>query len=79
MKVAWRTTALGITAIVSAETRGKARSITHWSATLLDHRLKWLSVRVVRAPYLDEWAEQDSSNHPWDEADLRGCENQVKR
>ena len=67
--IAFRTTFLGITSIVAAETRGKAIASTLKSADSAGYDVRggWQKVRAVRAPEHDAWAEVDATGVPWDE------------
>lgn len=72
MKRAYRTTLIGITSIVSAESRGKAIARTLLSAADAGYNVrgKWKEVRAVRAPEHDEWAALDATGVLWAEANL---------
>lgn len=70
MKKAWKTTAMtmGITSVVSAETRGQAISRTVSSANGVGYMsVNFKTVRAVRYPERGAWAEVDESRCCWDE------------
>ncbi len=80
MRRAWRTKAMGITSIVSAETRGGAISITVRSAHDAGYdSVKWTEVKAVRAPEHDAWAEVDETRRCWGERYLPLNENFLMR
>lgn len=67
MKRAWQTTWGGISSIVAAETRGKAAAATMRTVReMYGSKASWKSLRVVRAPEFDQWAEVDATGHCWD-------------
>jgi hypothetical protein len=72
-KVAWRTTWGGITSVVAAGTAGKAKAVTVRAAREVYPRkqVKFETVRAVRAPEYDGWAELDSTGRCWEEIILR--------
>lgn len=67
-RVAWRTTAMGITSIVAAKTRAKAVYTTWYCANDVGHKVKFSEIRAVRAPLFDGWAR--------DQSDARRCHSE---
>ena len=67
MKLAYRTSLIGITSIVAAETRAKAKAITLRCCIDAGYRAKFVGVRAVRAPEHDGWAAIDETRHCWEE------------
>lgn len=64
---AWRTTAAGITSIVSAMTRGRASNATRLSAIDAGYKVRMVDIQTTRAPEYDEWAEETVIRFPVEE------------
>jgi len=56
---AWVTTAIGISSVVFAETRGKAKATTVDSANDAGWGVRYTQVRALRAPQWDQYADQN--------------------
>lgn len=68
MKVAWRTTVMGITSIVAAESRAQAVALTMRSIVEANYQgVKWTDVKARRASEHDQWAELDATRCCWSE------------
>lgn len=73
MKRAYRTTWNGVTSIVAAESRARARYATYQSAVSAGYCLSLIDIRVVRAAEYDGWAAVDATGHCWAEDQLENC------
>jgi len=55
---AWKTELIGITCIVAASSRAKAKYITYRSADEADYKVRLLDVTAKRATEFDPWASE---------------------
>jgi hypothetical protein len=51
--------------IVSAVTRGEARSICAAAARDAGYKVPFTDIQVLREPHLDEWAERQTERRAW--------------
>ncbi len=60
MNQAYRTTLAGVVSIVPALNINDAKRVTYLSATDAGYRVRYIDIRVRRAPEYDEWARTAS-------------------
>lgn len=60
MNKAYRTIWRNIESIVAAKIAAQARSRTQVCAIDCGYEVRWIDIRVSRAPEFDAWAEKDS-------------------